>query len=370
MLMSKREELLIECLKKIAPGTDLRLGIEYILQGKTGGLIVVGDSEEVLRLVNGGFYIGCSFTPTKFYELAKMDGAIILSSNADRILYANTHLFPDPNIDTSETGTRHRTAERVAKQTNTLVISISMKRDVVTIYKGDIKYMLEETRVILSRASQALQTLEKYKEGLDELIFSVTIKELEDVVTLFDVTNILQRSSIVQKTEKEVMRYIYELGIEGRLLKMQVEELMAGVVSDSLNIISDYVHPDITDEPAEIKDKINQLSEKELLELGNIAKILGYEVEGTLREFNMHPRGYRIVTEVIRLPQSVIAGLIEKFGNLKNIMNADIEVLSEIPGIGKNRARSLRDKLKKFVEYYLYNEPYNRRRGVIPKIRI
>jgi diadenylate cyclase len=166
------------------------------------------------------------------------------------------------------------------------------------------------------------------------------------------------------------MRYIYELGIEGRLLKMQVEELMAGVVSDSLNIISDYVHPDITDEPAEIKDKINQLSEKELLELGNIAKILGYEVEGTLREFNMHPRGYRIVTEVIRLPQSVIAGLIEKFGNLKNIMNADIEVLSEIPGIGKNRARSLHDKLKKFVEYYLYNEPYNRRRGVIPKIRI
>jgi diadenylate cyclase len=368
--MNKREELLIECLKKIAPGTDLRLGIEYILQGKTGGLIVVGDSEEVLKLVNGGFYIGCSFTPTKFYELAKMDGAIILSSDAKRILYANTHLFPDPGISTSETGTRHRTAERVAKQTNTLVISISMKRDVVTIYKGDIKYMLEETRVILARANQALQTLEKYKEGLDELIFSLTIKELEDVVTLFDVANILQRSSIVQKTEKEIKKYIYELGIEGRLLKMQVEELMAGVVSDSLNIISDYVHLNVNDEPAEIKDKINLLSEKELLELGNIAKILGYEVEGSLREFNMHPRGFRIINEVIRLPHSTVTALIEKFGSLKGIMDAYAEELSEIAGMGKNRARSLHDKLEKFAEYYLYNEPCNRKRGIIPKISI
>lgn len=365
----KNEELLIECLKKIAPGTELRLGIEYILQGKTGGLIVVGDSEEVLKLVDGGFYIGSSFTPTKFYELAKMDGAIILSSDAKRILYANTHLFPNPNIKTSETGTRHRTAERVAKQTNTLVISISMKRDVVTIYKGDIRYMLEEPRVILSKANQALQTLEKYKEGLDELTFNLTVRELEDLVSLFDVTSILQRSSIVQKTEKEVRRYIYELGVEGRLLKMQVEELMTNVVNDSLNIINDYVHPDIVAEPFEIKDKINLLSEKELLELGNISKILGYE-EGSLREFDIHPRGLRIITEVQRLPHPIIASLIDKFENLKNIMNASIEELSEIAGMGKNRARSLYDKLKKFTEYYLYNEPYNRKGGVIPKIRL
>src|SRR4030043_1036407 len=366
----KSEELLLDCLKIVAPGTDLRSGIEYILQGKTGGLIVVGDSEEVLKLVNGGFYIGCSFSPTKFYEISKMDGAIILSSDGKRILYANTHLFPNPNIKTSETGTRHRTAERVAKQTNTLVISISMKRDVVTIYKGDIRYMLEEPRVILSKANQALQTLEKYKEGLDDLTFNLTVRELEDLVSLFDVTSILQRSSIVQKTEKEVKRYIYELGVEGRLLKMQVEELMINVVNDSLNIINDYIHPDIVAEPFEIKDKINLLSEKELLELGNISKILGYEVEGSLREFDMHPRGLRIITEVRRLPQPIIASLIDKFGNLKNIMNANIEELSEIAGMGKNRARSLYDKLKKFTEYYLYNEPYNRKGGVIPKIRL
>ena len=173
-----KEGMLLECLKRIAPGTDLRLGIEYILQGKTGALVVIGDSEEVLKLVNGGFYIGCGFSPNKFYELAKMDGAIILSSNARRILYANTHLFPNPDIKTSETGTRHRTAERVAKQTDTLVISISQKRDVLTIYKGNIRYMLEEPRVVLSKANQALQTLEKYKEGLDDLSFNLSVREL------------------------------------------------------------------------------------------------------------------------------------------------------------------------------------------------
>jgi len=370
MNKKNEEQLLVDCLKKIAPGSDLRLGIEYILQGKTGGLIVVGDSEEVLKLVNGGFYIGCSFTPAKFYELAKMDGAIILSSDGKRILYANTHLFPDPNIKTFETGTRHRTAERVAKQTNTLVISISMKRDVVTIYKGDIKYMLEETRVILSKANQALQTLEKYKEGLDELTFNLTVKELEGIVTLFDVATILQRSSIIQRTEKEVKKYIYELGVEGRLINMQVEELMANVVENSLNIISDYVKQNVDCGPSDIKDKINLLSEKELLELGKIAKFLGYEVEGSLREFDMHSRGLRIITEVRRLPQQVVIGLVEKFGDLRNILNASVEELSEVSGMGKNRARSLYDKLKKFSEYYLYNELYTARGGVIPTIKM
>jgi len=366
----KSGELLLDCLKKIAPGTELRMGIEYILQGKTGGLIVVGDSEEVLKLVNGGFYIGCSFSPAKFHELAKMDGAIILSSDGKRILYANTQLFPNPDIKTSETGTRHRTAERVAKQTNTLVISISMKRGVVTIYKGDIKYMLEEPRVVLSKANQALQTLEKYKEGLDKLTFNLTVRELEDLVTLFDVAGVLQRSSIVQRTEKVVKKYIYELGVEGRLLNMQVEELMANIVNDSLNIISDYAHPDIGAEPFEVKDRINLLSEEELLELSNIVKILGYDVEGSLKEFDIHPKGLRIVSEVRRLPQSIVANLIDKFGNLKNILNANVNELSEVAGMGKIRARYLYDRLKKFSEYYLYNEPYNRKGGVIPKIKI
>jgi len=354
------EGILLECLKRIAPGTDLRLGIEYIIQGKTGALVVVGDSEEVLRLVNGGFYIGCGFSPNKFYELAKMDGAIILSSNAKRILYANTHLFPNPDIKTSETGTRHRTAERVAKQTDTLVISISQKRDVVTIYKGNIRYMLEEPRVVLSKANQALQTLEKYKEGLDDLSFNLTVRELEDLATLFDVCSVLQRSSIVQKTEKEVKKYIYELGADGRLLSMQTEELMANVASDFIDIVNDYKHPDNKLDADQIKVKVNSLTSDELLDLSRIAGFIGYKPEGNLKEINLQPRGFRILSDVRRLPQSIIVNLIEKFGNLKSILDADVDQLSEVAGMGKARARSIYNRLKKYSEYYLYNEPYNR----------
>ena len=365
---NRTKELLLDCLKIIAPGTELRLGLEYALQGKTGGLIVVGDSEEVLKLVNGGFYIGCSFSPSKFYELAKMDGAIILSSDGRRILYANTHLFPNPEIKTSETGTRHRTAERAAKQTNNLVISISQKRDVITIYKGDIRYMLEEPRVVFSKANQALQTLEKYKEGLDELTFNLTIRELENMVTIFDVASVIQRSSIVQKTENEVRKYIYELGVDGRLLDMQVEELMTNVTRDTLNIINDYTHPDIKTESSKLRDSIDKLRAEEFLDLNNISRILGYNVEDSLKEFNVQPRGFRIISEVRRMPLSVIENLIDKFGNLRNILDANIEELSEVAGMGKVRAKSLFDKLKKYTEYYLYSEPYNRR--VIPKIKV
>jgi diadenylate cyclase len=355
-----KEGMLLECLKRIAPGTDLRLGIEYILQGKTGALVVIGDSEEVLKLVNGGFYIGCGFSPNKFYELAKMDGAIILSSNARRILYANTHLFPNPDIKTSETGTRHRTAERVAKQTDTLVISISQKRDVLTIYKGNIRYMLEEPRVVLSKANQALQTLEKYKEGLDDLSFNLTVRELEDLATLFDVCSVLQRSSIVQKTEKEVKKYIYELGADGRLLSMQTEELMANVASDFMDIVNDYKHPDNKSDADQIRDKVNSLSADELLDLNRIAAFIGYKPEGNLKEINIQTRGFRILSDVRRLPQSIIVNLIEKFGNLKSILDADVDELSEVAGMGKARAKSIFNRLKKYSEYYLYNEPYNR----------
>jgi len=354
------EGILLDCLKRVAPGTEMRLGIEYILQGKTGGLIVIGDSEEVLKLVNGGFYIGCGFSPSKFYELAKMDGAIILSSNGKRILYANTHLFPNPDIKTTETGTRHRTAERVAKQTDTLVISISQKRDVVTIYKGNTRYMLEEPRVVLSRASQALQTLEKYKDGLDELSFNLTVRELENLATLFDACSVLQRSSIVQRTDKEVKKYIYELGADGRLLSMQAEELMANVSSDFIDIVSDYKHPDSKLDAVKIKDRVNSLTADELLDLNKIAALIGYKPEGNLKEMNLQPRGFRILSDVRRLPRSVIVNLIEKFGNLKDILNADVSELSKVDGLDKAKAQSIFDRLKKYSEYYLYNRPYNR----------
>ena len=368
-MKEREEELLLASLRSIAPGTDIRTGIEYILQGKSGALIVVGDSEQVLKLVDGGFYIGCNFTPAKFYELAKMDGAIILSHDASRILYANAHLYPNPLIKTTETGTRHRTAERVAKQTRSLVVSISQKRDVVTIYIDTIKYILEEPRIVLSKASQAVQTLAKYKEGLDYLMVNLNIRELEDMVTLFDVATVLQRSAIVQKTEKEVKRFIYELGTDGRLLNMQLEELMINVADESMKIIEDYIVSHDKAKLNDVKNKISNIGEEALFELENTARILGYKYDDNLKEFSVSPRGVRIISEIKRMPDNLLKNIVDKFSSLKNIMGASIEQLSEVQGMGKVRASLLHDRLKKFSEYYLYNEPYSYRGGVTQKTK-
>jgi len=355
----KEEELLLKCLKRVAPGTELRLGIEYILQAKTGGLLILGDSEDVLKITNGGFYIGCNFTPAKLYELAKMDGAIILSSDIKRILYANTHLFPNPEIPTSETGTRHITAERTAKQTKELVISISQKRDAVTLYIDNIKYILEEPRIILSKANQALQTLEKFKNGLDHLLLNLTVRELEGIVTLFDVASVFQRAITVHKTSKEVNKYITELGSDGRLLNMQLEELMDNVEDNYIKIIKDYIVEDLKLEPVKIKDKILNLASDEITDLGSIIKLLGYSKGENLVELNVQPRGYRIISEVIRLPHGVITNIVNKFGNLRNIMEADAEELASVQGLGKVKAKTFVDRLKRYSEYYFYNDIYN-----------
>lgn len=365
---SKEEELLLKCLKRVAPGTDLRLGIEYMLQAKTGGLLVLGDSEAVLKITNGGFYIGCNFTAAKLYELGKMDGAIILSSDTKRILYANTHLFPNPEISSSETGTRHITAERAAKQTSELIISISQKRDAVTLYIDNLKYILEEPRIIQSKANLAIQTLEKFKNGLDHLMLNLTVRELEGIATLFDVASIFQRAIIVHKTAKEVNKYISELGTDGRLLKMQIEELMDNVEEDYIKIIKDYVSADIKTEPSKLRDKILNIESDEIVELETISKVLGYGSQENLIEFNVQPKGYRIISEVIRLQPGVITNIINRFGNLKNIMDANLEDLTAVQGVGKIRAKSFAERLKKYSEYYFYNDIYNSKGGLDTKI--
>ncbi|HAX18594.1 MAG TPA: DNA integrity scanning protein DisA [Actinobacteria bacterium] len=366
----KEEELLLKCLKRVAPGTDLRLGIEYILQAKTGALLVLGDSEAVLKIANGGFYIGCNYGPAKLYELAKMDGAIILSTDTKRILYANTHLFPYPDIPTSETGTRHITAERTAKQTKELVISISQKRDAVTLYIENIKYILEEPRIILSKANQALQTLEKFKTGLDHLLQNLTVRELEGIVTLFDVASVFQKAIIVHKTAKEVNKYITELGTDGRLLKMQIAELMDNVEDSYIKIIKDYVTEDIKTDPLKLKDKILGMGSDEISDLESIIELLGYKKEDNPIEHNVHARGYRIISEVIRLPQGIITNIINRFENLKNIMEADVEDLANVTGLGKIKAKTFYDRLKKYSEYYFYNEIYNGKGGLDTKINL
>lgn len=348
-LSRKAERELVRALEKVAPGTELREGLEHILSARSGALIVIGDLEEVESLCNGGFGLSVEFSAQRLFELAKMDGAIIMDQDLDRILRANVHLVPDPTLPTSETGMRHRTAERVARQTKALVISISQRRDIISLYLDGIKYALQDIRILLAKANQALQTLEKYKVRLDEVLANLSALEFEDLVTLLDVVTVLQRSEMFGRVSREIERYISELGTEGRLIRMQLDELAGNTEEKSTTIIRDYaLEPDKVEE---IKEKLVDLTPEALLDLSKIAQILGYEEVVDLLEQPVHPRGYRLLNEIPRLPLSVINKVVGKFHNLQAIMNASIEELNSVDNIGTVRAKAIKDGLQRLKEY-------------------
>lgn len=296
----------IEILKLIAPGTSIRDGLENILKAKTGGLIAIGDSEEVLNLVDGGFKIDEEYTSSRLYELAKMDGAIVLSKDLKRILYANAQLVPDASISTTETGTRHRTAERTAKQTKELVISISQRRNIITVFKGDFRYVIEDTARILAKANQALQTVEKYKKVFDGKLSILNEYEFNDIVTLENVINVIQRAELVMRMVEEVERNISELGIEGRLVQMQLDELIGGLEKEEHLIIKDYIAPGKKRTPEKVLNEIMQLNREDLMNSQVIAKLLGYELFDNYDEVGVFTRGYRILNKIPRMTNNIV----------------------------------------------------------------
>ena len=346
-----------DSLKLLSPGTKLREGLENILRAETGALIVIGDSEEVLGIVDGGFNINAKLSPQKLYELAKMDGAIVLSSDAERILCANAQLIPDPSLASDETGTRHRTAERVAKQTGELVIGISQRRDVITLYEEDKKYVLEDIRVILVKANQAIQTLEKYRNVLDQALTNLSALEFEDLVTISDVATVLQRTEMVLRIGREIEKYINELGSEGRLINMQLEELVANVKEEGLLIVKDYKVDNLEDEeiedPEVIFDKISNCSSDELLSLSTISKYLGHGGNMSSLDLSISPRGYRLLKKIPRVPMSVIENIVSSFENFHEILNASIEELDDVDGVGDVRAQAIKEGLKRLRDQVL-----------------
>lgn len=346
------EESFLQAIRVLAPGTPLREGLENILNAKTGALIVVGDIPQVMEIVEGGFEINTDMTPAVLYELAKMDGAIILSSDAKRVLKANTQLIPDPVIPSSETGIRHRSAERVAKQTGALVLSISQRRGIITLYRGSVKYVLRDIGVILTKANQAVQTLEKYKVVLDKALSTLSALEFQDLVTLYDVAKAIQRTEMVVRIVKEIETYIGELGTEGRLVSMQLDELVANVEDDGLLIIEDYYL--LNDkQPEQILHTIGQWDAEDLLDLSLISRALGYTGSASILDQSVSPRGYRILYKIPRLPWPVIENLVQTFGSLQRILNASIEELDEVEGIGEVRARAIKEGLKRYRDQIL-----------------
>ena len=288
-----KEDNITGILKLIAPGTPIRDGLENILRAKTGALLLITDNNEVLKeIVDGGFTINEDYTSSKLYELAKMDGAIVLSGDFKKILYANAQLIPSYEIATSETGTRHRTAERTAKQTGELVISISQRRSIITVFKGNDRYILEDTDVVLNKANQAIQTLEKYKKVFDNKLNILNEYEFNDIVTLQNVLVAIQRAEMVMRIVEEIQSKIYELGSDGRLVNMQLEELIGGLEKEEALIIKDYIVPGKKKRtPEKVMQSLEELQYEELAKESVIAKILGYETFDNYDEIGVYTKG-------------------------------------------------------------------------------
>ena len=355
MAVVKDDNEMIEILKLIAPGTPIREGLENILKAKTGGLIVIGDSKEVLDLVDGGFRIDVDYTPAKLYELAKMDGAIVLSADLKKILLANTQLIPSSDIVTNETGTRHRTAERTAKQTGELVVSVSQRRNIITIYKGSLRYVLEDTSKVITKANQALQTVEKYKKVFDNKLNILNEYEFNDIVTLENVIIALQRAEMVMKVADEVRKAIYELGEEGRLLQMQLDELIGDLELEELLIIKDYMVPNKKKDSNEILAQIRETTHDELTKPQWIARILGYEDFDNYDEVGVFTKGYRVLNKIPRVPANIVENLVRSFKSFQHILAADIPALDEVDGIGEIRDRTIKQSLKRMQEQFIFD---------------
>jgi diadenylate cyclase len=352
-LEARQEPRLVRALEMVAPGTAVREGLDNIVQGRTGALICIGESEELSFLLSGGVKLDVDYTPALLYQLAKMDGAIVLASNGTKILWANVQLMPDPTILSLETGTRHRTAERVSKQTDALVIAISASRSVVSLYLDGAKYILEDIPVVLAKANQALATLDKYRTRLDQVSTRLTALEFEGGVTLHDVLTVLQRAELVTRMAVEIERYIVELGAEGRLIEMQLEETMVGVAADKSALVRDYIVEPSEEGFAMVLDSLARLPHQDVLDFGRLAELLGHDRKLNTLDHPASPRGYRILGRIPRIPKLVVQSIVSEFDGLDEILAASDPELESVEGVGDMRAKDIREGLRRLQEINL-----------------
>ena len=349
-LEARQDPRLLRALDTVAPGTPLREGIDNIVHAQTGGLILVAEADEVSFLFSGGIKLDVDYSPALLYQLAKMDGAIVLEPETNRICWANVQLMPDPTILSMETGTRHRTAERVSKQTRALLIAISQRRDVVSLYVGGIKYILEDIATVLSKANQGLATLEKYRARLNQVSGRLTQLEFAGDAVLYDVLSALQRAELVTRMATEVERWIIELGAEGRLIEMQLEEVVVGVIAERAALVRDYA-VDISEPAVEgATAELSHLDHQELLDFGRLAELLGHDRKTKSLDFPVTPRGFRALSRVPRLPRLVAQSVVDHFGDLDAILAATDSDLEAVEGVGDARGIEIREGLRRLQE--------------------
>ena len=341
---------LLATLARIAPGTELAMGIERIQRGRTGALIVLGYDQVVESICSGGFHIDIDFSPTRLRELAKMDGAIICDESGGRILQAGVQLMPDAALPTAESGTRHRTAERVALQTGFPVVAVSSSMQTITLYAGSERHVLETSERLLVRGNQAIATLERYRHRLDQVTSALTAAEIEDAATVRDVLAVLQRTEMVRRTSQDISRQVLELGADGRLLAAQHAELLAGVKTDNQMVLRDY--PDLAGGAQHLSEalaRLEQVPDALLIELDALLRVLIPQAPLSLDDA-LTPRGYRMLSLIRSLPRAVGERLVEKFGDLQLLMAASTAELIQVEGIGEQRARSIREGLARMAE--------------------
>jgi len=346
-----------DALALVAPGRPLRQGLERVLLAKRGALIVIGDDAPVLSICTGGFLIDAEYSPQRLTELAKLDGAIILSADSGRIARANVHLMPDPSVPTSETGTRHRTAERVARSIDVPVISVSAAMSVITIYRGEHRHVLQAAGRLHDTVSQALQALQRFRQRFDLGVTALSALELEDSVTFGDVAAVLQPGEILLRVARDLEPVFIELGEEGRLLQLQLDELLYGVEPVRSHVVRDYLRPDTRQGdtghclgPAAAVEAMAQLSTEELLDTRRLGAALGLGPAHSEADASVEPRGYRLLYRLPRFPEALVDRIVEHFAGLQKIMRASVRDLEEVDGVGESRARSVKDGLSRLAE--------------------
>ncbi|HEY2715921.1 MAG TPA: DNA integrity scanning diadenylate cyclase DisA [Solirubrobacterales bacterium] len=359
-LSERQDPRLLRALDVVAPGGALREGIDSIVHARTGGLLVVSDLDDISHMLSGGLRLDVDYTPAMLYQVAKMDGAIVLNAEATKIAWANVQLMPDPTILSSETGTRHRTAERVSKQTDALVIAISQRRDVVSLYVEGTKYKLQDIPAVLAKANQGLATLDKYRERLDQVSGRLTQLEFEGRTVLHDALSVLQRSELTTRMAVEVERYIVELGTEGRLIEMQLEETMVGVAGDKAALVRDYSLEDSEQTLAAVLQALSRLPHEDVLDFGRLAELLGYDRKLNTLDFPVAPRGYRVLGHVPRIPKLVVQKITQELGGLEEVLAASDADLAAVDGVGPLRAKDIREGLRRLqdvdlVDRYLHS---------------
>jgi diadenylate cyclase len=381
-----------DALDLVAPGQPLRDGIERVLQAKRGLLLVVGDGPEVLSICTGGFLLDAEFSPQRLSELAKMDGAVILSSDAGRIARANVHLMPNAAIPTIETGTRHRTAERVARSIDVPVVSVSAAMGLVTVYRHDARHVLQDERRLHERVRQALQTARRFRQRFDSALSSLSALEIADTVTVRDVASVLQPAELLDRIADGVKVDLVELGEDGRLLRLQLEEVLEGIDDVRRLVLRDYLAADADDGPMSPGDghrpgrdsrvpgrapsrssaasagsdghrhgvsdgqcdraltALSALSTDELLDVRRVSAVLGVGGAHADPDAPIEPRGYRLLHRLPRFPELLVDRIVEHFAGLQRIMRTSVGDLEEVEGVGEARARSVKEGLARLAE--------------------